>query len=202
MGSYYRKVLFGPSVKAAQEANGSRKAYAREEAADAEPDYLTESEAAFITSRDSFYMASVGEGGWPYIQHRGGPVGFVKILGPRLFGFADFRGNRQYVSLGNLGHDNRASFFFMDYVRRARLKLLGRVTMVDVEQDAELRQKLVNPGYKAVVERAFVVEVEAFDWNCPQHIAPRYTMAEIMQLLDPLKDRIRELEAQVANSGT
>jgi uncharacterized protein len=193
----YRQVLFGPDVRAAQAAMGSRHVYADEDGA-AAPDLLTEREAAFIAARDSFYMATTGAGGWPYLQHRGGPAGFVRVLAPGRLGFADFRGNRQYVSLGNLAADNRASLFFMDYKNRARLKLLGRVRSVTAAEDADLIARLADPGYRGAIERALLVEVEAFDWNCSQHITPRYTIEDIAPAVGRLEARIAELETDLA----
>jgi predicted pyridoxine 5'-phosphate oxidase superfamily flavin-nucleotide-binding protein len=198
MTSHFQNVLASPAVKAAQEANGSRATQARHDTASPEADRLGEREVAFIAMRDSFYMATVGNEGWPYMQHRGGPVGFVKVLSDRTFGFADFRGNRQYVSVGNLSADNRAAFFFMDYSNRARLKVLGRVRALDLEANAILAKALIVPGYKAVPERALVVDVEAFDWNCSQHITPRYTVEQIEPTVEAaLKARIAELEVEL-----
>ena len=197
MTERFLNMLFSPSVKAAQSANGSRSAYSTRDGA-TEPDVLGANEIDFIASRDSFYMASIGAGGWPYIQHRGGPAGFVKVLDERTLGIADFRGNRQYVSLGNLVDDDRAAFFFMDYPRRARLKLLGHVKAVALDDAPDLALTLKDPAYKAKVERALVIRVEAFDWNCPQHITPRYTLAEIAPSVEALKMRIAELEAKLA----
>lgn len=202
MTSHFFNMVFTPSVKAAQEANGTRRAYAGHDGAAREPDRLTERETAFIAARDSFYMATVGEGGWPYIQHRGGPSGFVKVLSERTLGLADFRGNRQYVSVGNLDHDDRAALFFMDYARRARLKLLGRVRAVDLEAEPALAMALVDADYGAKVERGLLIEVEAFDWNCPQHITPRHTLGEITPAIDALKARVAELEAELARAAS
>jgi hypothetical protein len=197
MTSRFLNLVFTPSVKAAQQQNGSRDAYGKRNGA-SEADTLTENEAQFIATRDSIYLASVGAGGWPYVQHRGGPPGFLKVLTERSFGFADFRGNRQYVSVGNLADDNRIAVFMMDYARRARLKLLGRARTVDLATAPELASALIDKEYGAKVERAIVIGVEAFDWNCPQHITPRYTLAEIEPSIAALKKRIAELEAEVA----
>lgn len=195
MTSRFLNIVFTPAVKTAQEAHGSRSAYARRDSA-GEADRLTESEAAFIAARDSFYMATVSETGWPYIQHRGGAPGFVKLLDDCTLGFADFGGNRQYVSVGNLSRDDRAALFFMDYPQRRRLKLLGRVRAVDLAASPELAAALIDGSYKARVERGFVIDVAAFDWNCAQHIAPRYTMEEIAPTIEALRARIAELEAK------
>ena len=194
----YQQLAFTDAVKAAQEANGSRNAYSRADGADLEADRLTENEVEFIATRDSFYLATVGADGWPYMQHRGGPPGFVKLLDDRTLAIADFRGNRQYVSLGNLAGDDRASLFFMDYARKARLKMLARVEAVSLADRPDLEGVLVDPDYGARVERAFLIHVEAFDWNCPQHITPRFTEAELRPAVAAMKARIEELEAQVS----
>ena len=199
MTARYLNLLFSPAVKAVQEENGSRDAYAKRDSA-SQPDSLTENEAQFVATRDSFYMASVGAGGWPYVQHRGGPAGFVKVLDERTLGFADFRGNRQYVSVGNLAGDNRVALFMMDYPRRARLKLLGRARTVDLAGISELTAALISKSYGAKVERGIVIDVEAFDWNCPQHITERFTLAEIEPTIDTLKARIAELEVELAQA--
>jgi uncharacterized protein len=198
MTSRFLNLLFSSSVKTAQEHNGSRHAYARVDHATDEPDRLTGNEAQFITARDSFYMASIGAGGWPYVQHRGGPSGFVKVLDDKSLGLADFRGNRQYVSVGNFADDPRVALFFMDYPRRTRLKLLGRVRVVDLTENADLAKTLMDDGYGAKVERGMLIDVEAFDWNCPQHITPRFTLAEVEPSIATLKSRIAQLEAEIA----
>jgi len=195
MTSRYLHQLFTPSVKAAQQAQGSRQAYAPADAPTSESDRLTPREEMFISMRDSFYMATNSASGWPYLQHRGGPVGFVKILIGGRLGFADFHGNRQYVSLGNIAHDDRASLFFMDYVRRARLKVLGRIRSINLADRPALAAMLVDENYGAKVERGLVVEIDSFDWNCPQHITRRYAENELDALVKPLQDRIAELEA-------
>lgn len=198
MTSRYLNLLFSPSVKAAQLQNGSREAYARRDGATAGPDRLTENEISHIAARDSFYIASVGGDGWPYVQHRGGPVGFIKVLDDRTLGIADFRGNRQYISVGNLADDNRVALFFMDYPRRTRLKLLGRARAVDLAAAPDLAAALIDQSYGAKIERGLIVDVEAFDWNCSQHITPRFTLAEIEPAVETLKARVAELEAEAA----
>jgi uncharacterized protein len=200
MTSRYLNLVFSPSVKAAQQQKGSRDAYAKRDGAN-EPDRLTENEAQFIASRDSFYMASVGAGGWPYLQHRGGPPGFIKVLGERTLGLADFRGNGQYISVGNLADDSRVALFMMDYARRARLKLLGRARPVDLADAPDLAAALTDPAYGAKIERGIIIDVEAFDWNCPQHITPRFTLAEIEPSVAALKARIADLEGELARIG-
>jgi hypothetical protein len=177
MANAYHAIAFTHPVRETQSALGSRGHYARGEGGPVAGVRLGMEEAAFIAARDSFYMATVGASGWPYLQHRGGPPGFVRVLDEGTFGFADFRGNRQYVSVGNLATDDRAAFFFMDYANRARLKLFGRVTLIGPEP-AGLLDRLTVPGYRARIERGFVVRVVAFDWNCSQHITPRFTEAE------------------------
>lgn len=198
MTSRFFDTAFTASVKAAQEANGSRNAYARHEGVAEGPDRLTPHEAEFIAARDSFYMASVSETGWPYVQHRGGAAGFVKTLDERTLAFADFRGNRQYVSVGNISANDRVALFFMDYPARTRLKLLGRARLVDLENSPDIKRRIVDPSYRAHVERAFLIDVDAYDWNCPQHITPRYTMAEIEPMVEGLKARVAELEARLS----
>jgi predicted pyridoxine 5'-phosphate oxidase superfamily flavin-nucleotide-binding protein len=155
-------------------------------------------EAGFIAARDSFYMASVGETGWPYVQHRGGPAGFVRVLDARHIGFADFRGNRQYISTGNFHSNNRVAIIMMDYASRARLKLLGRVRELGVEETDALAALKLAGDYGAIVERGFVIELEAFDWNCPQHIVQRYTREEASRAFDQLVQENRRLREELA----
>jgi predicted pyridoxine 5'-phosphate oxidase superfamily flavin-nucleotide-binding protein len=178
MGHKFAELTFTPNVRQLQAAAGSRDRYAAMEQGEDANHELSQREAEFIQARDSFYMASVTETGWPYVQHRGGPVGFMRVLDQRTLGFADFRGNRQFVSAGNFMHDDRVSLFFMDYPNRVRLKLLGRVQIVGLE-DEDTLARLELEDYRARVDRAFVIRVEAFDWNCPQHITPRYSEAEL-----------------------
>lgn len=197
MTQKYRATLFGTSVQAAQSRMGTAHVWARDlPHHDDPPDRLGDDETAFIASRDSFYIASNGSKGWPYLQHRGGPTGFLKVLDPGTLGFADFRGNRQYVSLGNIAADDRVSLFFMDYVRRARLKLLGHMRAVDLTKDGTLAEALADPDYPGKPERGLLISVEAFEWNCPQHITPRYSVDEMIHLLAPMQQRIDELEAK------
>jgi len=197
MGHRFMEIAFTDEVKREQERHGSRANYARAEGGEPWADELGPDETAFLTARDSFYMASVGSSGWPYVQHRGGPPGFVKVLDPRTFGFADFRGNRQYVSVGNVRGDDRVATIFVDYPRRQRLKILGHARLVG-EDEPELLARLRDPGYRARVERGWVITVAGFDWNCPQHITPRWTEAEIAAATQPLRDRVAELERELA----
>jgi predicted pyridoxine 5'-phosphate oxidase superfamily flavin-nucleotide-binding protein len=187
-----------PSVIAAQQANGSRQMWERGAGGDREFDRFTDNEAAFIATRDSFYMATVSETGWPYVQHRGGPPGFLKVLDEKTLGFADLRGNRQYISLGNIARNDRVALILMDYGNRARLKILAHMEARDLRADPELSTRLALPGYKGHPERAFVLRLETFDWNCPQHITPRFTVAEIESAVSPLRARIAALEQENA----
>ena len=160
---------------------------------------FTEHEAAFIAARDNFYLASVSQTGWPYIQHRGGPPGFLRVLDEWTMGFADYRGNRQYLTLGAIVDDDRVALFLMDYPRRRRLKILAHMTAHDLTAEPDLAARLATPGYRGVAERAFTLRLEAFDWNCPQHITPRFTAAEIEAASAPLHERVAAaLEAENA----
>ena len=198
MGHKFAEIAFTPNVKKAQEVNGSRRSYARLEHGEVHHDVLGPNEAAFIAERDSFYMATVSETGWPYIQHRGGPPGFIRVLDKKTIGFADFRGNRQYVSVGNLETDDRISMILMDYPNRTRLKILGRTRLVRLDEHDTLH-RLSLPDYRAAVERGVVITIEAFDWNCPQHITPRFTVAETEKARAPLRQRIADLEQALGN---
>lgn len=195
MATAFSEIAFTPSVKAAQSLYGSREKISRFESAEDARNELTEQEAAFIAERDSFYQATVSETGWPYVQYRGGPKGFLKVLDERTIGFADFRGNVQYISVGNLTANDRISLILMDYANRRRLKLWGRARIVDERDNPDLIAQLEVPTYRARVERGIVIHVEAYDWNCPQHITPRYTKAEMEQIIAPLLEEIRELKA-------
>ena len=186
-----------PSVKAAQETNGAAHTW-RDFRGDRDFDRFTEAEAEFIARRDSFYMATVSETGWPYVQHRGGPPGFLRLIDDRTLGFADFRGNRQYISVGNLAANDRAALILMDYARRRRLKIYARVEPKDLAGDPELAAKLATEGYRGLAERALLLHLEAFDWNCPQHITPRFTEEELREALTPIRERIERLEAENA----
>ena len=195
MGHRFAELAFTDRVRTLQEQEGSRASYARFEGGEAHHHRLGPAEAAFLAARDSFYLATVSETGWPYVQHRGGPPGFLKVLDERTIGFADFRGNRQYVSLGNLGGDDRVSLILVDYPHRRRLKILGHARAVE---DPATVARLAVEGYPAKVERGLLIEVAAFDWNCPQHLTPRFTEAEIAAAAAPLHARIAELEAALA----
>ncbi len=201
MGYKFAEIAFTPGVKQVQESMGSRAGYANQEAKGSRDFSRFDADTtSFIATRDSFYMASVSETGWPYVQHRGGPAGFVKVLDDTTLGFADYRGNRQYVSVGNLMSDDRVSLFFMDYPRKARLKMFGRVRLVAGDDEATL-SRLRDDQYGAQIERGFLVTLEAFDWNCPKYITERFTLPEIDQAVGPLKQRIALLEAKLAAAG-
>jgi uncharacterized protein len=192
---------FTPSVQAEQAKHGSQAGYARLAAAgDTDEDGLTASEIDFIGARDTFYLATVSETGWPHVQHRGGPVGFVQALDERTLAWADFSGNRQYVSIGNAAVNDRVAMIFVDYPAQARLKILGHLTTLEASEHPDLAAKLAMPGYGAKIEHFLTVRVEAFDWNCPQHITPRFTSGEIAIAVAPLHRQIAELQARLADS--
>lgn len=199
MARAFSEIAFTDSVKAMQSHYGSRKAYAKFDIDEERRDYLSEYEITFIAERDSFYMGTVGNKGWPYVQHRGGPKGFLKVLDQKTIGFADFMGNKQYISVGNLSTDDHVSLFIMDYPNRQRLKLWARARLVHENEDAALITQLEVPSYLARVERGIIMTIEAVDWNCSQHITPRYTKAEIESLIAPLHDEIQALKAQISS---
>lgn len=195
MAQTFLKTMFGPGACALQERDGSRASYARLEAQAGEIDVLTGREMAFIATRESFYMASVSEAGWPYLQHRGGPPGFLRHLSGNRIGFADYQGNRQFLSTANLAHDDRVSLFLIDYPARRRLKLIGHAQISDAPDQIAA---LMPSGYAATGERAFVIDVVGFDWNCPQHITPRFTAAQIEAASAPLHAEIARLRAALS----
>ncbi|WP_088185383.1 pyridoxamine 5'-phosphate oxidase family protein [Sphingobium sp. Z007] len=184
-----------PSVRAAQAEMGADAHWAAF-AGNRAFDRFTANEANFLAARDSFYMATVSENGWPYVQHRGGPAGFLKIVDDRTLAFADYRGNRQYISTGNLAANDRACLILMDYPRRARLKMYVHVEKLPLDVDPTLAELVMDKDYKARPERIFRLRLDAFDWNCPQHITPRFTERDIEQAVRPLHKRLAELETQ------
>jgi uncharacterized protein len=199
MGRRFQELAFTRLVKEHQKEHGSRSQYERMEQSGPLGNTLGPAEQDFIQRRDSFFMASVSETGWPYIQHRGGPKGFVRILDSTLLGFADLRGNKQYVSLGNLEHDPRVALFFMDYPNQTRLKILARVEVQEHgEKAAAMIESFRQIDKSDVVERVILIHVEAFDWNCPQHITPRYTIEELDDVLAPVREKLATLEAENA----
>jgi predicted pyridoxine 5'-phosphate oxidase superfamily flavin-nucleotide-binding protein len=200
-------VAVTPSVRAVQTKMGADRIW-QDFKGHREFDHFTLNEAAFIADRDSFYIATVSETGWPYIQHRGGPRGFLKLLDDHTLAFADYRGNRQYISTGNLAAGDRACLFLMDYPDRARLKIYVYVETLALNDDPDLTTLVTMPDYKAKLERIFRLRLETFDWNCQQHITPRFTEREIAEAVRPLRDRLAELEtenaelrARLANQG-
>jgi predicted pyridoxine 5'-phosphate oxidase superfamily flavin-nucleotide-binding protein len=184
-----------PGVIAAEERNGSAKFFENFKGR-RDFDRLSENEREFLAARDNFYMATISESGWPYVQHRGGPKGFLKVLDEKTMGFADFRGNLQYISLGNIATHDKTSLFFMDYPNRTRLKMLVHAEERSLAADPALSAALTLPGYKAKVERALIFHLEAFDWNCPQHITPRYTKEELQPIFENLDSQLRQLQAE------
>jgi len=197
MAKGFMDIATTPSVVAAQIANGSRE-FNAEMAARRVFDRFDEDAVDFIATRDSFYIATVSETGWPYIQHRGGPQGFLKVLDERTLGIADFAGNRQYLTVGNLAAGDKAALFLMDYRRRGRMKIFARAETVDLSLQPDLAARLATPGYRARIERGLLFRLEAYDWNCSQHITPRYTIAEVEQAVAPLRERVQALEAENA----
>jgi predicted pyridoxine 5'-phosphate oxidase superfamily flavin-nucleotide-binding protein len=193
----FAEITFTPSVKAVQSQYGSRERNTRFELASDPRNQLTEQEIAFIAQRDSFYQATLSETGWPYVQHRGGPAGFLKVLDQRRLGFADFKGNAQYISVGNLYANNRISLILMDYANRQRLKIWGTTRLVHADSEPELLSQLEVPTYRARIERGIIIHIEALDWNCPQHITQRYSQAQVDEMMLPLLaeiDRLKKID--------
>ena len=199
MSKHYGTIAFTDSVRQAQAGHGSLAFYDRQRTRGHTlpgPDPLTGAERAFLSERDGFYLATVSESGWPYVQYRGGPVGFLHVIDDHTVGWADFRGNLQYISTGNLGVDGRVAMIVMDYANRRRLKIFGHARMIAAGHEQGLIDALTDPTYDAVVEGAVLVTVDAFDWNCPQHIIARYTAAEIEPRIAPLHRQISALQIQ------
>lgn len=197
MGRPFAAIAFTPSVAAAQSRYGSRFARSPHEAGSGGRDVLTETEADFIEQMDGFFQATVGETGWPYVQFRGGPRGFLKPLNERTIGFADFRGNGQYISVGNIDSGGRIVLILMNQARPARLKIWGNARVIDRAADPGLLRMLEVEGYAGKAERAIVIDVLAFDWNCPQHITPRFTHSEMHEMSAPLREEIAMLRRLV-----
>ncbi|MBF4485079.1 pyridoxamine 5'-phosphate oxidase family protein [Flavobacterium sp. CSZ] len=192
----YQELAFSDAIKEIQEKKGSRNSYARMEKM-SYTDGLTEQEIAFIENQDSFYMASYGENEFPYIQHRGGPQGFVKIIDANTIGIIDFVGNRQYISVGNIAKNPKVAIIMVSYPHRARLKIYAEAQILDVEDNSDLYEKLKPEDYKFKPEQIMVFKIKAYDWNCPQHITQRYTVAEIKEVFDLQNKRITDLELQI-----
>ena len=196
MAHKYAQLAFTETVRVMQEEQNSRAGYARMDQGEDHNFLLSNVEAGFIAERDSFYMASVSETDWPYVQHRGGPKGFLKVIDASTIGFADYQGNRQYVSAGNFRNNDRVALIFVDYPNKRRLKLMGRISLV-AEDDWQTLASLEDDNYRAKVERGFIIKISAFDWNCPQHITPRYSESEIESLITPLTNELAQLKAQL-----
>lgn len=194
MATHYLNLMSTPPVQEAQRRFNGRAT----PVPPADRDQLTEAEIGFIAERDSFYLASVSPTGWPYIQHRGGEVGFLRVLSPSQLAFADFKGNRQLLSTGHVAVNDRVSLFLMDYPQRIRLKILGHATVLDAREHPNRVKTIAGPAFAARTERLFLIDVESFDWNCPQYITPRYTATEVESAVAGLRARIRELEAALA----
>ena len=192
----YPELAFSEAAKTLQTRFGSRSSYARMEKF-RYTDGLTDAETAFISGRDHFYMATTGTNGYPYVQHRGGPAGFVKVLSESTLGFLDFSGNQQFISAGNLMTNPKASLLFMDYATRTRLKLYVDIKLVDLAEHPDVAEQLKLPNYPARPQRAMLAAVQAYDWNCPQHITPRYTAEEVNEVFNTQQLRIQQLEQQL-----
>jgi predicted pyridoxine 5'-phosphate oxidase superfamily flavin-nucleotide-binding protein len=196
MANRFMQTVLTPQVLAAQQHYYGRTAQAP---GDMGRDPLTEEERTFIAARDSFYLGTISESGWPYIQHRGGPRGFLQVLDPQTLAFADYGGNRQMLSTGNLATNDRVTLFLMDYPRRERLKILGHARVLDARENHGLAQRVqVSVAGQARAERIFVIDVLSYDWNCPKFITPRYTSEEVEAVTGPLRLQIAELEQQLA----
>ena len=199
MGRRFAELAFTPKVKEQQQLHHSREQYEHVEQAGRPDSQLGPPERDFIQQRDEFYIATVSETGWPYIQYRGGPKGFLHVIDDRTLAFVDLRRNNKYISIGNLQHDSRVALFLMDYPAQRRLKIFGQARIHEVDDVARrLIQMLSSSGETKTAERAITIEVEAFDWNCPQHITPRYTQEELVDILAPMRARLRDLEAENA----
>ncbi|WP_306114447.1 MULTISPECIES: pyridoxamine 5'-phosphate oxidase family protein [unclassified Roseovarius] len=197
MAKAFAELAFTPEVRKIQERQGSAKINDRFLADEVTGgNLLGPQETQFITMRDGFYQATVSETGWPYVQFRGGPRGFLKVLDEKTIAYADFRGNRQYISMGNLSSDDRISMILVDYPNSARLKILGRARMIDASDDPDLIERLHDSSYRGRPERAVLVEIEAFDWNCPQHLPVRLTIEEMQPILAPLQDQMAQLKVE------
>ncbi|MFA6543046.1 MAG: pyridoxamine 5'-phosphate oxidase family protein [Limisphaerales bacterium] len=193
MAGRFLETCFTPKVLVAQQHYFERSQHLPPQP---ECDPLTDDERAFVETRDSFYMATVSETGWPYVQHRGGKPGFLRVVSPTQLAFADYKGNRQMLTTGNLAANDRVALFLMDYPRRERLKILGHARVEDARAHPELVAQFADPETRGIVERVFLIEVVSFDWNCPKYITPRYTAAEVEEAIAPLRTRIAELEGK------
>jgi len=197
MARAFAEIAFTPSVRAIQTEQGSANSYGKFLQPDVDPrDRLGDAEASFITARDGFFQATVGETGWPYVQFRGGPIGFLRVLDEQTIAYADFSGNRQYVSVGNLQVNDRIALILVDYPNQRRLKIWGRARTVELGDDPDLIKRLANDSYDARLERAVLITIEAFDWNCQQHIPQRLTVEELQAHLAPFQQEMAQLRAE------
>ena len=195
----FSELAFTPSVRQIQSELGSAQAYEKFLSPEVTGgNRFGPDEVEFIRRMDSFYQATVSETGWPYVQYRGGPPGFLKVLDDATLAYADFRGNRQYISVGNLTQNNRIALILMDYANKARMKVLGEVSLVSAENDPDLIASLHHPDYKARPERAFVISLKGFDWNCPQHIHQRFTVEQVNAAMAPAREELEKLRAENA----
>jgi predicted pyridoxine 5'-phosphate oxidase superfamily flavin-nucleotide-binding protein len=201
MGNKYLEIAATGTVKQVQQRLGSRSAYARREGGPTVHHQLGPDEISFIEAQDTLFLASVSQTGWPYVQHRGGPRGFLKVLDQNTVGFPEFSGNRQYLSFGNILKNPRVSLFLIDFRLRERLKIFGLATLVEGGENLELLKRLETADLPSKVERGIIIQVEAFDWNCSQYIVPRFSEEEVVHLLEPLKRRIAELEKRLPEAG-
>src|ERR1700677_1310556 len=202
MPDRYLEIATSDAVKHLQERWGSRSSYGRLESGPVTNQQLGPEEVEFIEAQDTFCLASGNENGWPYIQHRGGSPGFLKVLDDNLLGFPDFKGNRQYLSFGNILKNPRVSLFLIDYPARARLKIFGQAKLVEGDHLPAALRKIENDPGATSVERGIIIQVEAFHWNCPKYIVPRFTETQVRSLVDPLIKRIKDLEAKLADVPT
>jgi predicted pyridoxine 5'-phosphate oxidase superfamily flavin-nucleotide-binding protein len=197
MGHKFAEIAFTTEVKKVQSEQKSRAGYARWENNLDFNQLLSKKEVDFIRNRDSFYMASVSETNWPYVQHRGGPEGFLKVIDEKTIGFADYSGNRQYISTGNFRNNDRVSLFLMDYPSKSRLKILGRIKTISGDNTDEL-SPLVSSDFSARIERGFIIHIEGFDWNCPKYITPRYTETQMKNIIEPIQKENARLKTLLA----
>lgn len=193
MAKNFTDLTFTDSVKAAQEKYGSREIYQRVEDKSLDQSRLSIRETNFIEQRDSFYLSTVGENGWPYVQFRGGPRGFLKAIDAQTLAYADFQGNMQYISTGNITATKKAALILLDYPSRKRLKVWAETEVLDPSEHPQLLKQLEDPGYQAKIERIIVFHLKAFDWNCPQHITPKFTLEEMKSLVKEHPELIEEL---------
>lgn len=196
MARNFAEIAFSDASKRLQEKYGSRNSYSRMEKY-SEVNGLTDGEFSFIENQNSFYMSSLGTNGYPYIQHRGGPKGFLKVLDSKRIGFIDFSGNKQYVTVGNITTNAKVSLIMIDYPRKARLKIYATAEVIELQDQPKLYDLLDLDDYKFRPERMMVLNIEAYDWNCPQHITPRYTVDEIETALIPQQEYIAKLEQEI-----